>query len=93
MPERIVAAEARLVRIPVEPPRGDAIQKFTALELALVSLHDGAGRTGTGFGYTIGTGGAAVLALIEDELLPWLPGEDPRRIGRLHDQLPSESTR
>ena len=28
----IVTADARLVRLPVDPPRGDAIQKFAALK-------------------------------------------------------------
>src|SRR5438094_284004 len=40
----IVGAEARLIRIPVDPPRGDAIQQFAALELPIVELTDAAGR-------------------------------------------------
>jgi hypothetical protein len=32
----IINADARLVRLPVDPPRGDAIQKFDALELPIV---------------------------------------------------------
>lgn len=60
---RIVSAEARLVRLPVDPPRGDAIQRFDALELPIVEITDRAGHRGMGFGYTIGTGGTAILAL------------------------------
>ena len=78
--------EARLVRIPVDPPRGDAIQKFTALELPIVSV-TAADGTGIGFGYTIGTGGHAILALLRTELLPQLVGMDSRRIAFIHDQL------
>jgi hypothetical protein len=37
--DRVVAAEARLVHIPVEPPRGDVIQKFTALYRKIGRLH------------------------------------------------------
>jgi hypothetical protein len=33
----VVAADARLVRVPVDPPRGDAIQTFDALELPIPS--------------------------------------------------------
>jgi L-alanine-DL-glutamate epimerase-like enolase superfamily enzyme len=84
---RIVEAETRLVRIPVTPPRGDAIQKFTTLELPIVRLTDAAGRTGLGFGYTIGTGGRAIVALLEDELLPLLTARDSRAIAALTDEL------
>jgi L-alanine-DL-glutamate epimerase-like enolase superfamily enzyme len=83
----IVAAEARLARIPVDPPRGDAIQKFSALELPIVRLIDQAGRRGVGFGYTIGAGGSAILALIEDELLPQIVDADPRSIAGLMQRL------
>jgi L-alanine-DL-glutamate epimerase-like enolase superfamily enzyme len=76
----IVTASARLVRVPVDPPRGDAIQTFDALELPIVELADRSGDRGLGFGYTIGTGGSAILALIQDELLQQLIGTDSRRI-------------
>jgi hypothetical protein len=36
----IVTADARLVRVPVDPPRGDAIQTFDAFELPIVELTD-----------------------------------------------------
>jgi len=34
----------RLCRVPVDPPRGDAIQQFDALELPIVEIVDGGGR-------------------------------------------------
>src|ERR671930_353562 len=83
----IVASRARLIRVPVDPPRGDAMQKFDALELPMVWLTDGAGRTGLGFGYTIGTGSTAILELIRAELLGRLKGQDARRITFFHEQL------
>jgi hypothetical protein len=52
----IATADARLVRLPVDPPRGDAIRKFDALEFPIVDIADPSGRHGVGFGYTIGTG-------------------------------------
>src|SRR5213594_3477599 len=54
----IKSAQARLIRVPVDPPRGDAIQQFNALELPIVTITDSANRTGIGFGYTIGTAAA-----------------------------------
>ncbi|MGI8495641.1 MAG: mandelate racemase/muconate lactonizing enzyme family protein [Pyrinomonadaceae bacterium] len=83
----ITKAEARLIRVPVDPPRGDAIQKFDALEIPLVTITDKDGNVGTGFGYTIGAGGTSILELINKELLPNLDGEDSRRIAYLHDKL------
>ncbi len=85
--ERIANASARLIRIPVEPPRGDAIQQFDALELPCVSITDKAGLTGVGFGYTIGKGGSAIVELLRAELLDWLMGQDIRRIGFIQKHL------
>jgi L-alanine-DL-glutamate epimerase-like enolase superfamily enzyme len=84
---RIERAEARLVRIPVDPPRGDAIQQFAALELPIVELIDARGRRGIGFGYTIGSGGAAIFALLEHELLPAVRDQDSRPIRALMQRL------
>src|SRR5438105_9858398 len=83
----IERAEARLVRVPVDPPRGDAIQQFDALELPIVELTDRAGRRGVGFGYTIGTGGSAVHALLEDDLLPHAIGQDASAIAGVMTRL------
>ena len=86
-PWAIAEVHALLVKIPVEPPKGDAIQKFSALELPIVRITDAAGNSGVGFGYTIGQGGTAILELIRRELLPKLEGRDSRRIGSLYDTL------
>jgi L-alanine-DL-glutamate epimerase-like enolase superfamily enzyme len=83
----IVDATVRLVRVPVDPARGDAIQQFDALELPIVGVTDRAGRRGTGFGYTIGTGGTAIRALLEDQLLPQLGGLDARGIAGVMQRL------
>jgi L-alanine-DL-glutamate epimerase-like enolase superfamily enzyme len=83
----ILHVDTRLVRLPVEPPRGDAIQKFDALELPIVEIADRSGRRGVGFGYTIGTGGTAMLALLQHELLPQLVGIDSRKIVQIMERL------
>lgn len=86
-PWAIVETRSRLIRIPVDPPKGDAIQKFSALELPLVEVIDAAGNSGIGFGYTIGQGGSTILQLLRAELLPSLEGKDSRRITFIHDYL------
>jgi L-alanine-DL-glutamate epimerase-like enolase superfamily enzyme len=83
----IVSVDARLVRLPVDPPRGDAIQKFDALEVPIVDIADETGRRAVGFGYTIGTGGSAILALLQDELLPALVRSDSRKIVQTMERL------
>jgi L-alanine-DL-glutamate epimerase-like enolase superfamily enzyme len=83
----IVTAQARLVRVPVDPARGDAIQRFDALELPIVDITDRTGRRGVGFGYTIGTGGTAILALLQDQLLHQLIGVDSRKIVQIVERL------
>jgi L-alanine-DL-glutamate epimerase-like enolase superfamily enzyme len=80
-------ARVRLCRVPVDPPRGDAIQQFDALELPIVEIGDRAGRRGIGFGYTIGTGGTAIASLLRDELLPSLRGLDARPIVAIVNRL------
>jgi L-alanine-DL-glutamate epimerase-like enolase superfamily enzyme len=80
-------ARVRLCRVPVDPPRGDAIQQFDALELPIVEIGDRAGRRGIGFGYTIGTGGTAIASLLRDELLPPLRGLDARPIVAIVNRL------
>jgi L-alanine-DL-glutamate epimerase-like enolase superfamily enzyme len=86
-PWAIAEAEAFLVRIPVDPPKGDAIQKFSALELPMVRITDAEHNFGLGFGYTIGQGGTTILELLQRELLHQLEGRDSRRITQIHHHL------
>jgi L-alanine-DL-glutamate epimerase-like enolase superfamily enzyme len=76
----ITHVEAYLVDLPVEKVRTDAVQSFLKQETIFVEIGTDDGGTGTGYAYTIGTGGTAVLALLRDYLLPRLKGADPRRV-------------
>lgn len=84
---KIVLAEAYLVDLVPEVVRTDAIQAFVKQETIFVSLRTDDGFEGLGYSYTIGTGGRAVLALLREDLLPHLLGEDPRAIERLWNKL------
>ncbi|MEW1777406.1 mandelate racemase/muconate lactonizing enzyme family protein [Streptomyces sp. NPDC086777] len=83
----ITAATARLVDIAVETDRTDAVQSFVKQETILVDLATADGLVGTGYAYTIGTGGTAVLALLRDHLLPTLAGQDARNVEALWQRL------
>jgi L-alanine-DL-glutamate epimerase-like enolase superfamily enzyme len=76
----VTRAEAYLVDLEVETVRTDAVQAFLKQETVFVELGTDDGGGGTGYSYTIGTGGTAVLALLTDYLLPRLIGADPRRV-------------
>ncbi|WP_198663383.1 mandelate racemase/muconate lactonizing enzyme family protein [Jiangella endophytica] len=76
---RIVEAQAWLCDVPVETVRTDAVQSFVKQETILVTVRTADGVTGTGYSYTIGTGGAAVLSLLRESLLGLLVGLDAGR--------------
>ncbi|MFJ2647596.1 mandelate racemase/muconate lactonizing enzyme family protein [Streptomyces sp. NPDC087420] len=83
----ITAATAHLVDIEVEKERTDAVQSFVKQETIFLDLTTSDGLTGTGYAYTIGTGGSSVLALLRDHLLPRLAGQDARNVEGLWQEL------
>ncbi len=60
---RIERIELRLVDIPPKVRRTDAIQSFVSQETPIVAITDSDGAIGTGYSYTIGTGGSSVMRL------------------------------
>jgi L-alanine-DL-glutamate epimerase-like enolase superfamily enzyme len=85
--QTIVRAEAYLVDIAVERQRTDAIQSFQKQETIFVDIETSDGLVGTGYSYTIGTGGRAVLQLLQTDLLKHLIGEDARQVEGLWQKL------
>ena len=77
---RITGVELRMVELEPQVKRVDAIQSFVSQETPLLTIHDSDGGCGTGYSYTIGTGGRSVMALLEHTLAPALIGKDPDRI-------------
>jgi L-alanine-DL-glutamate epimerase-like enolase superfamily enzyme len=76
---KIVTATAWLCDLPVETTRTDAIQAFLKQETIFVQLELADGTVGTGYSYTIGTGGTAVLALLRQCMLAAIVGQDADR--------------
>jgi L-alanine-DL-glutamate epimerase-like enolase superfamily enzyme len=79
----ILSVETRMVFLEPEVLRTDAQQTFVRQETILVTLTTDDGLTGTGYTYTIGTGGSSVLALLRDHLTGLLVGADARDIEAL----------
>jgi L-alanine-DL-glutamate epimerase-like enolase superfamily enzyme len=76
----ITHAELRMVTLQPLVKRVDAIQSFVAQETPILTLTDADGATGTGYSYTIGTGGPAIISLLKETLIPRLIGQDADRI-------------
>ena len=77
---KIVRAELSMVDLVPEVRRSDAIQSFVSQETPMLRLTDADGAMGTGYSYTIGTGGPAVISLLRDSLLPRLIGREAEEI-------------
>ncbi len=84
---KIVRVEALMVDLVPKTKRTDAIQSFVSQETPIVTITDADGATGTGYSYTIGTGGPSVMKLIEKTLGPALIGREADEIERLWRDL------
>jgi len=83
---KIEKVELRMVNLVPKVKRTDAIQSFDSQETPIVTITDSDGATGTGYSYTIGTGGSSVMRLLGDHLVPRLIGRDADRIEAIwHD--------
>lgn len=83
----IHSVELIQVDLPPPVPRSDAIQSFVTQETPMVRIRCTDGSEGTGYSYTIGTGGSSVMALLRDHLAPQLIGRDPARIEQIWRDL------
>jgi L-alanine-DL-glutamate epimerase-like enolase superfamily enzyme len=72
----IERVEIMMVDLVPKVVRTDAIQAFVSQETPIVRIFDGDGAVGTGYCYTIGTGGSSVVRLLHDHLAPQLVGRD-----------------
>ena len=82
---KIEHVEARYFAVPLAEVLSDAMHgDHTHFELitATVTLDDG--REGTGYTYTGGRGGRAVLAMVQHDLAPFLLGRDAAVVESLH---------
>ncbi len=84
---RIERIEMRLVDIPPKVRRTDAIQSFVSQETPIVTVTDSDGAVGTGYSYTIGTGGSSVMRLLADHLAPRLIGREAERVEAIWREL------
>jgi L-alanine-DL-glutamate epimerase-like enolase superfamily enzyme len=84
----ILSIEARLFNVPLAEVLSDAKHgDHTHFELITATVRLDSGIEGTGYTYTGGRGGRAILAMIEHDLTPFLIGRDAGAIGELYDAM------
>jgi L-alanine-DL-glutamate epimerase-like enolase superfamily enzyme len=83
----ITRVDIRMIDLVPKTTRLDAIQSFVSQETPFVTIYDSDGGIGTGFTYTIGTGGPSIMALLEHTLAPALIGKDPERLEQIWRDL------
>jgi L-alanine-DL-glutamate epimerase-like enolase superfamily enzyme len=84
---RIDRVEILMVDLVPKVKRTDAIQSFISQETPIVRIFADDGAVGTGYSYTIGTGGHAIVDLISRHLAPQLIGRDPDMIEEIWKHL------
>jgi len=84
---KIEKIELRMVDLVPKVKRTDAIQSFASQETPIVTITDADGAAGTGYSYTIGTGGSSVMRLLADHLAPCLVGRDADQIEAIWHEL------
>ena len=84
----IRSIDARLFRVPLAEVLSDAKHgEHSHFELITVILNFSDGSEGTGYSYTGGRGGHAILAMIRHDLAPYLIGRDGSSIEALHQEM------
>lgn len=85
---KIASVDVRLFHIPLKEVLVDAKHgdhHFFELITATIKLEDGS--EGTGYTYTGGKGGHAIVAMIEHDLAPFLVGKDGAAIEDLYEEM------
>ncbi|GLS17069.1 mandelate racemase [Labrys miyagiensis] len=84
---RITRVELSMVVLEPKVKRVDAIQSFVAQETPIVRIIDADGAVGTGYSYTIGTGGHSVLELLARTFAPALIGREAGMVEQIWRDL------
>ena len=75
--------EVPLAEVLVDAMHGE----HTHFELITATIRDSDGVEGTGYSYTGGKGGYAIVAMLEHDLVPYLTGKDADNIDLLYDAM------
>ncbi len=81
---KIINVDTNLYRIPLSRALENALFTYTAFEYVLTEVQTDDGRCGTGWVYTVGAGGSAVKATIDDYLAPYISGRQALQTVEVH---------
>lgn len=84
---KIAKVEVLMVDLKPKVKRVDAIQSFVSQETPIVRITDADGVVGTGYSYTIGTGGHSVIELLKRTLVPAIIGREALEIEKIWRDL------
>ncbi|MGC1494240.1 MAG: hypothetical protein WA790_00415 [Sulfitobacter sp.] len=85
---QITAVSAQIFNVPLAEVLSDAKHgDHTHFELVTVTIQLSDGSEGTGYTYTGGKGGRAILAMIEHDLTPFIIGQDAAQVEALYDAM------
>ena len=89
---RIATCSAGHYRVPRDVwwpggPIGASLYEISEIELVTLEVETDDGANGFGFTYTVGRGGSAIHALLEDAIAPDLLGRDPRDVEAIWSEL------
>lgn len=87
-PSVIRSVTSRLFAVPLAEVLSDAMHgDHTHFELIVTTIELADGRQGTGYSYTGGRGGHAILAMLDHDLSPFLIGRPADDIAALYDAM------
>jgi L-alanine-DL-glutamate epimerase-like enolase superfamily enzyme len=86
---KIEAVETSHYLIPLPTTLTDSTHgEITHFTLVTAKIRCATGEEGVGYTYTVGrSGGGAIRVLLEQDLAPWLIGQDPRQIERIWEGM------
>lgn len=85
---KIISIKPALYRVPLAEVLTDAKHgDHTHFELITAQIETDDGLSGTGYSYTGGRGGTAVLAMLQSDLVPLLEGKDSSDVEQLYDDM------
>lgn len=85
---KITDVTAQIFNVPLAEILSDAKHgDHTHFELVTVTIRLADGSEGTGYTYTGGKGGRAILAMIEHDLAPFIIGQDGAQVEALYDAM------
>ncbi|HEY0912270.1 MAG TPA: mandelate racemase/muconate lactonizing enzyme family protein [Bradyrhizobium sp.] len=84
---KIERVEILMVDLAAKVKRVDAIQSFVSQETPFMRITDSDGAVGTGYSYTIGTGGHSVIEMLARVFAPALIGRDAAMVEQIWRDL------